>query len=151
MLLAFTLVAALSGWRLMTIEWLPVVTPLDCKAILSQQPRLEGIAGTSESEFRLAITLNENHPDVVLIYQLVDQNGFGWLVERAEPGSPVEHGKELSTGYPLRQIRLGVMTPSEYARAKAIDRAAAHFDVRDWLQLRGWQAPHLTICEAFDV
>lgn len=151
MLLGFTFGAALLGWRLMTVEWLPVVTPLDCKAIFSSQPKLEAISGASERAVQLTITLTENHPDVFLVYQLVDKNGFGWLVERADPESARQRSTELSTGHPLKTIRLGVMTLSEHERARAIDRAAQHFEVRDWLRLRGWQAPHLTICEAFDV
>lgn len=138
-----TALVGLAGILALNVQYQPSRPSIACNQVFDGRPTLEP-AGRS---YRVILRLRANPKAASVVLQTVDTNGFGWLVLTPPPRRV--WAVLLPETFPIREVRVGVLAPSEANRARTIKEAARAFDVRRWWSARGWVAPKLTLCRTF--
>ena len=141
---AVTVAAALLGWFLTHVPYSPPLPAVACDAVFATAPTIE----PSGNSYRVLLHLRADPEPAVVDFQIIDSNGFGWILRDLPAGPRLAGRPARPLPHPHRpRGRAGAI---EAARATAIRRAARAFDVGAWVAARGWAAPDLTLCRSFD-
>jgi len=142
---ALTVLIGLAGVLALRVDYSPSLPSVACAQVFDTPPTLQP-AGAS---YRVLLGLQRQPKPAAVAFQTIDTNGFGWLI--LTPPAQRTWDVLLPAPYPIREVRIGVLAPSEASRARTISTAARSFDVRGWWSARGWAAPKLTLCSTFHV
>jgi hypothetical protein len=131
------------GWTVISLPIYEPPVPLVCSDTFYEID-INPKSSIPDPSHTVVAELQEGHPQLVAVYQIIDTNGFGWLTQSL--GERLSLQRELPFYYPVTTIRVGLMRPDDHERARALEAASRRFDTRGWLNLQGWQNPHVTIC-----
>lgn len=146
-LVACVAFVGLSGWLALQVDWVPELPTVACSSIFAGKSKLAPLVSNAAEPYVLTAKLLANRPPAVIQVQIIDENGFGWVNRRLEQDAPTDFRTTLPNIPDTRIVRLGLLTPKEWARANRIREAARNFDATTWLQSSGWVAPRVVLCE----
>jgi hypothetical protein len=149
LLALWTILMATFGWGAVTRSWTTYNADFACSDVLNGPIEFHLRPDSPDGRHRVSLTLQESRPDVAILFgvQFLQHTGFGWVIDIVQKDDQADFSRGIQHRYNL--LRVGVMSISELERAHAIREAAQNFDVRAWLEARGWLAPKLVVCEQF--
>lgn len=145
----WVMAAGIAGYAGLQAELTRPLPEHRCDEIFAAPLQLEPLTSNAPEPYTLTGQLSESRPEVVLSYQIIDQNGFGWILQRLPSEAPTEHRRRLPNVRNTHKVRVGVLATAEAERATIIDQAARSFNVAGWLEAQGWLAPKLALCQTF--
>lgn len=140
---SLTVLVGLAGVLVLSVHYLPTLPSVACSNVFDRQPILE----PTGHSYRVILGLRADRKPAAVAFQTIDTNGYGWFV--LMPPAKHDWSVLLPAPYPIREVRVGVLSPSEAKRARTISTAARSFALRTWLSAHGWVAPNLTLCKTF--
>lgn len=144
------IVAGSGAWAVLRVNWSPPRPALACNDVFAADPTLE-VPDDSSDPFRVHVSLRNKRPPAVAQLQIIDANGFGWVLRDLPADERVQHVVQLPRVKATHTVRTILLAPEEAERARVIRKAARAFDLRGWWGARGWLEPAATVCAVFQV
>lgn len=146
---AWMVVVGLTGHALMGLDLDYPWPEHGCQEAFTGPLQLTPLISNAPEPYLLTGTLQPRRPDLVIQHQIIDRNGFGWVMRQVAADAPATYRTTLPNIRDTHTIRIGILASAEAARASEIDHAARAFSWQRWRAAKGWVAPQLTLCQEF--